>query len=104
MRSPHACLFATIVAAVTALPASTLHSVHEKRSTPSWTKVDGAKPNGGIVLPIRVGLAQSNLEHGYDLLMDVANPKSPGYGKHWTVDKVIPDIEHWQIRKSLPDL
>ena len=40
-------------------------------------------------LPVRIGLAQSNLDTAPDYLMDVADPDSPNYGRHWTADEVI---------------
>jgi tripeptidyl-peptidase-1 len=47
------------------------HEVHEKRGTlhPRWTKRDRVEPHK--LLPMRVGLTQTNLENGYDYLMDV---------------------------------
>ena len=37
---------------------------------------------------MRVALAQSNLDQGYDHLMDVSHPESKNYGQHWTAQKV----------------
>jgi tripeptidyl-peptidase-1 len=47
------------------------HEVHEKRvSLPSrWTKKDRVESHK--LLPMRIGLTQTNLETGYDSLMDV---------------------------------
>ena len=62
--------------------------VHEsRRSLPTgWTPVRRAAPD--LVLPLRVGLAQPNLESLEDYLLDVAHPASPNYGRHWTPAKV----------------
>ncbi|MCJ1395521.1 hypothetical protein MMC18_008407 [Xylographa bjoerkii] len=38
---------------------------------------------------MRVGLIQKNLEKGHDLLMDISDPVSPNYAKHWTSEEVI---------------
>lgn len=45
--------------------------VHEKRYTPPtrWVKRDRIPRNA--ILPVRIGLTQSNLEKGHDFLMDV---------------------------------
>ncbi|KAK5123597.1 hypothetical protein LTR85_002635 [Meristemomyces frigidus] len=40
------------------------------------------------VIPVKIGLTQSSLDKGYDRLMDVSHPDSPGYGKHLTVAEV----------------
>ena len=37
-----------------------------------------------VVLPVRIGLTQSNLHRAEEFLMDVSHPDSPNYGKHWT--------------------
>ncbi|MCJ1325415.1 hypothetical protein MMC10_002078 [Thelotrema lepadinum] len=39
-------------------------------------------------MPVRIGLSGSNLERGYEYLMDVADPASPNYGRHWTPEEV----------------
>jgi tripeptidyl-peptidase-1 len=45
--------------------------VHEKRFVPpsQWIKRD--RVSSAAILPVRIGLKQSNLEKGYDFLMDV---------------------------------
>ncbi|KAH9950540.1 peptidase S8/S53 domain-containing protein [Amylocystis lapponica] len=62
--------------------------VHEsRRSLPhSWAPVRRAEPR--MVLPLRVGLKQSNLASIEEYVMDVSHPDSPNYGKHWTPSKV----------------
>ena len=54
-----------------AAPQAVTHAIHEKRDyTPSnWVKRDRVPATATI--PVRVGLTQSNLEKGYDFLMDV---------------------------------
>lgn len=59
--------------------------VHEKRSIlndGTWSRV--AKVPTDFVLPVRVALAQSNMDKGHDWLMEVSDPSSPKYGQHWT--------------------
>lgn len=71
-----------------AVPTISTHAVHEKRGlhTTSWTK--RSRVESRSLLPIRIGLKQDNLHRGHDWVMDVADPKSPNYGKHWTEEQV----------------
>lgn len=72
-----------------ALPTSANHVVHEKRSESStWSAVRGAKPDGRITLPVRIGLTESNLHRGDNILMEVSDPTSEKYGEHLTADEV----------------
>ena len=61
---------------------------HEsRRSLPSgWAPVRRARPEA--ILPISVGLTQSNLRNLEAYLMDVADPDSPNYSNHWTPSQV----------------
>ena len=82
-----AAAFATVASA---LPTSANHVVHEKRSgSSSWAPMQGTKPDGRITLPVRIGLTESNLHLGEDILMDVSNPDSEKYGKHLTAEEVM---------------
>lgn len=80
---------AAFAGTVTALAVPETHTVHEKRDYTSrrWIKRDRVKPHAK--LPVRIGLAQNNLDRAHDFLMDVSHPNSPNYGKHWTSDEVI---------------
>jgi tripeptidyl-peptidase-1 len=63
---------ATFVAAgVLSMPTTPdNHVIHEeKESIQGWRKV--SKLEGDVPLPVRIGLTQSNLHRGYELLMDV---------------------------------
>lgn len=64
------------------------HVLHEKRTTlhPRWTK--GDRVGSTTVLPVRIGLAQNNLDDIYDHLMSISHPSSPSYGKHWSAQDV----------------
>ncbi|KAJ5618801.1 subtilisin-like protein [Penicillium lagena] len=77
-----------IVALSDASPASIKHALHEKRDRPSTDWVKGARVEADSVLPMRIGLSQSNLEKGYDYLMEVSHPDSPSYGQYWSADEV----------------
>lgn len=64
------CLLA-ILAGLDAIAVPLHHEVHEKRErlAPRWTKLDRVEPHK--LLPMRIGLTQTNIENGYDHLMKV---------------------------------
>ncbi|CAK7236917.1 hypothetical protein SCUCBS95973_009771 [Sporothrix curviconia] len=65
------------------------HVVHEVRAPAavhSWKKA--ARLHHETVLPVRIGLTQSNLHRAEEFLNDVSHPESPNYGRHWTPDQV----------------
>jgi len=62
---------AAIVAFSNAAPASTKHVLHETRGTPSSDWVKLGRIEGSAILPMRIGLTQTNLEKGHDYLMEV---------------------------------
>ena len=64
------------------------HVLHERRATthPRWVK--NARLHPRSVLPVRIGLTQSNLESAEDYLMGVSHPESENYGKHWSSEQV----------------
>lgn len=64
------------------------HVVHEQRDhlPAGW---DFNSPiDKSTILPVRIGLTQSNLENAYETLMSVADPESSNYGKHWSAEEV----------------
>jgi tripeptidyl-peptidase-1 len=71
MLVPQFVLVAAMAALSSAAPASIKHVLHEERQSPpsDWRK--GARIEGNAVLPMRIGLTQTNLENGYDHLMEV---------------------------------
>ena len=79
--------FSGLILSAAASPALD-HVVHEKREhTPlGWWKHQ--KAPSYLHIPVRIGLKQNNLDLGHDALMDIANPASENYGKHWTVKEV----------------
>ena len=84
---------AALAAAAAALPTSTNHVVHEKRSGSSrWSQKESIKPDPRTKLPVRIGLAEENLHLGHDILMDVSDPASKNYGKHLTAEQVRTDL------------
>lgn len=60
---------AAVAAAAPTAPAS--HVVHEKRDALPRNWVKRSRLEGNVKLPMRVGLTQSNLHKGDDLLMEV---------------------------------
>ena len=65
------------------------HSLHEKRAfdPDDWILTRRSEPDR--ILPLRIGLAQSNLDKLEEMLMTVAHPKSPDFGKHMSSEQVI---------------
>ena len=72
---------------VVAVP-STRHAIHEKRSTlpPGW-ELSGSLDKSSV-LPMKIGLTQSNLDKAEQYLMEVSHPDSPSFGKRWTAKKI----------------
>lgn len=66
------------------------YSVHEERDAlpPRWTRSEVAPLNKrgadkeNFILPVRINLAQNNVDKGHDILMDISNPESPRYSDH----------------------
>ncbi|KAH6662834.1 peptidase S8/S53 domain-containing protein [Halenospora varia] len=73
-----------------AAPATNNHNfvLHEKRDGPAhqWTKRARAHPDE--ILPVRIGLIQSNLHQAEEYILDVSDPSSPNFGKHWSAEEV----------------
>nr|POE79437.1 tripeptidyl-peptidase sed1 [Quercus suber] len=87
----YAKLFATfglLAASACAAPAPSTHVLHEKRESPTTRWIKGDRFGSDVVVPVRIGMTQSNLEKGHDHLMDISNPESENYGKHWSVEDV----------------
>ena len=63
--------FGALALTTTAAPTYTSHVVHEKRQTEplNWQKYSRVDPSS--VLPVRIGLTQSNLDNGPALLDEV---------------------------------
>ncbi|KAJ5522710.1 hypothetical protein N7513_013283 [Penicillium frequentans] len=73
---------------VLAVPAPYGHVVHERRDfiPTSWT--EERRLDASTLLPVRIGLTQSNLNYGHELLMEMSNPSSSRYGKHMSAPEV----------------
>jgi tripeptidyl-peptidase-1 len=64
------------------------HVIHERRDRlpDQWKKHSKLHPDS--IVPLRIALKQNNLEKAHEYLMDVSDPKSLNYGKHWSVEQV----------------
>ncbi|KAL4071280.1 peptidase S8/S53 domain-containing protein [Scleroderma yunnanense] len=62
--------------------------VHEKRDAiPSgWSLA--RRHDASSTFPLRFALKQKNIENVGDFLLDVSDPDSPNYGKHWTAAEI----------------
>lgn len=90
---------------VAAAPAPSSHVIHEKRNfLPSgWQK--RAKLTSDLTLPIRIALAQQNLDRAYEFINEVSHPKSSKYGQHWSPaqiaktfapsDETVNEVKQW---------
>lgn len=79
----------TLFASCIASPLNVPHVVHEKRASSiphSWTKREALDRK--VILPMKVALAQRNLERGYEWLNEVSHPESKKYGQHWSAEDV----------------
>ncbi|KAK1244299.1 hypothetical protein MKX07_003098 [Trichoderma sp. CBMAI-0711] len=97
--SPRALLFLTASIAFTNFPVQSLPSsnyvLHEIRSPTGTGHVNshrewkrGSRLDPHAIIPLRIGLAQSNIHLGYEKLMEVSDPFSETFGKHLSQDEV----------------
>ena len=87
------------------------HVLHEKRG--GVVNYPRRRVDSEAVIPVRIGLKQSNLESGYDRLMDVSHPSSPNYGKHLSAEEVhdlfapaeesVAAVKNWLIQAGIDD-
>jgi tripeptidyl-peptidase-1 len=65
------CVLGALAAQTVAVPHPANHVVHERRDATSkaWIKRDRLAAT--VELPVRIGMTQSNLDKGHDLLMEV---------------------------------
>ena len=76
----------SLVASGLAAPAASPHVVHEERALPARFERRRVEPDA--LIPVRLGLKQSNLDSGYERLMEVSHPSSPKYGQHLSKEEV----------------
>lgn len=106
---------AAVLALCGASPVNSKYVLHEKREqmrrSPAVAKRTRIDTNR--VLPVRIGLSQTQMDEAYDLLMDVSHPESKNYGKHWTPEQVntafapsneaIQEVRDWLISAGIAD-
>lgn len=89
MRRSFSLLALSISIALAISSDAVAHVVHERRSaghSGDWSYA--RKSEADRVLLLRIGLTQQNLHQLDDLLMAVADPFSPSFGKHWSPAQV----------------
>ncbi|KAF2862217.1 subtilisin-like protein [Piedraia hortae CBS 480.64] len=69
-------------------PLAVNYIVHEKRSGLSEGWTEGEVLDRRAILPMKIGLTQSNLDKAEAWLNEVSHPNSKKYGKHWTTKQV----------------
>ncbi|EED18810.1 protease S8 tripeptidyl peptidase I, putative [Talaromyces stipitatus ATCC 10500] len=94
-----------------ALAASLSPVLHEKRDIP--LPEIKQRIDGDAIIPVRIGLRQSNLHTGYNRLMEVSHPSSENYGKHLTKEEVhalfapaeetLDTVKNWLFGTGLVD-
>lgn len=88
-RAPHFAmkLLLPLLLAPVALAAPL--SIFERRdSPPSTWSISSRAPHPETILPLRIGLTQSNLHQLEASLLEVSDPESEHYGNHWSAEKV----------------
>lgn len=96
MQLTNLSILASLAVGALALPRAHNHVVHEKRNMgSSWVPREDVRPHGKVKLPMRIGLTQTNLHLGHDLLMGVSDPASKKYGEHLSLTEVcVPLVSH----------
>ncbi|KAJ6255895.1 Aorsin [Drechslerella dactyloides] len=82
-------VFAVYIVSTIASPVPySKYVVHESRRflPQGWERDSRLAAN--LQVPVKIGLTQTNLHIGEELLLHVSHPDSPSYGKHWTADEV----------------
>ena len=64
-------ILGTLAAGVLAAPTTHEYTVHERRDALPTSWNEGKRLDRTATLPMRIGLTQSNLDRGHDLLMEV---------------------------------
>ncbi|KAJ1325406.1 tripeptidyl-peptidase I [Microdochium nivale] len=64
-----------------------LHERHLPQHSAHWSK--RSRVPSTVLLPVRIGLTQGNLDDGHDRLLAISDKTSEHYGKHMTPEEVI---------------
>ncbi|KAI1327012.1 peptidase S8/S53 domain-containing protein [Xylariaceae sp. FL0255] len=65
------------------------HAVHETRDTGNARWVKRNRVHSRALLPVRIGLVQSNLDKIHDYLMELSDPASKKYGQYYSSDEIV---------------
>ncbi|KAI0696743.1 subtilisin-like protein [Cytidiella melzeri] len=103
------------VVALLALATSAIGSYpfvrHESRRAlpPLWEQAHRAPADA--TLPLRIGLAQSNIDRIEEYLLDVSHPESSNYGNHWSAAEVadmfrpssetVDVVREWLVKEGI---
>ncbi|KAH9949701.1 peptidase S8/S53 domain-containing protein [Amylocystis lapponica] len=100
----------SISASCTHLSLSPRLHEHRRAAPSGWVPVRRAEPTAS--LPIRIGLAQSNLANLDSYLLSVSDPASPSYGQHWSAAKIaetfrpstdaVDAVRTWLLANGVP--
>ncbi|KAF3024282.1 hypothetical protein E8E14_013162 [Neopestalotiopsis sp. 37M] len=84
----HLLAAAALVPLCVAAPTTSSHVLHEQRRSHDRVWKRSSRLDSSAVLPMRIGLTQSNLEKGPALLKEVSHPSSPKYGQYLTASEI----------------
>ena len=77
--------------------------VHERRHNRYGLK-RGARAEYDSIIQFGIALKQSNLDNGYDYILNISDPSSPHYGKLWKADDVrqtfAPTTESFKVVRA----
>lgn len=64
-------MLCALAASAMGVPTAHKYQLHERRDFIPKSWVEGKELDGNVLLPVRIGLTQSNLDYGHELLMDL---------------------------------
>ena len=79
---------ATLALHVDAVPKPSIYKLHEERTAEPLHWKKRSKVDSDILLPVRIGLTQSNLDKGPALLDEVSTPGHSQYGQYYTAEEI----------------
>ncbi|KAI0093139.1 subtilisin-like protein [Irpex rosettiformis] len=104
-------VFLLLLSVIASCLGSTTLVRHESRRAlpPHWEQTRRAPADA--ILPLRIGLAQSNLDRIEEHLLDISHPDSQNYGNHWSAAKVaatfqpssetIANVRDWLVKEGI---
>lgn len=81
-----ALLILGVISTANAQHARVLHEKRELSSRTQWERNE--RVHSEAIIPLRIGLVQNNLDHGFEELMAISHPESPRYGQYLTNDQI----------------